>query len=86
VSTATHDAIDRAARDSYGRLIAYLAARSGDLATAEDALGDAFRAALETWPRSGVPSKPEAWLLTAASRPSTIIRSSANIAGCSGGR
>jgi RNA polymerase sigma-70 factor (ECF subfamily) len=68
VSAATHDAVDHAARDSYARLLAYLAARSRDLATAEDALADAFRAALETWPRDGVPNKPEAWLLTAARR------------------
>ena len=60
--------IERAARDSYGRLLAYLAARSRDLAAAEDALADAFRAALETWPRDGVPDKPEAWLLTTARR------------------
>lgn len=61
-------AVEHAARDSYGRLIAFLAARSRDVAAAEDALGDAFRAALEAWPRSGVPDKPEAWLLTAARR------------------
>ncbi|HKW53686.1 MAG TPA: DUF6596 domain-containing protein [Stellaceae bacterium] len=61
-------AVEQAARDSYGRLVAFLAARSRDVAAAEDALGDAFRAALEAWPRSGVPDKPEAWLLTAARR------------------
>ncbi|MDE2053322.1 MAG: RNA polymerase subunit sigma-70 [Xanthomonadaceae bacterium] len=61
-------AIERAARDSRSRLLAFLAARSHDLAAAEDALSDAFRAALETWPRDGVPDKPEAWLLTAARR------------------
>ena len=61
-------AIERAARDSYGRLIAFLAARSRDVAAAQDALADAFQAALETWPESGVPDKPEAWLLTAARR------------------
>ena len=59
-------AVERAARESYGRLVAYLAARSRDVAAAEDALADAFRAALETWPEAGVPEKPEAWLLTAA--------------------
>ena len=58
----------RAARASYSRLVAYLAARSGDIAAAEDALGDAFRAALERWPDQGVPEKPEAWLLTSARR------------------
>jgi predicted RNA polymerase sigma factor len=61
-------AVEQAARESYGRLVAFLAARSRDVAAAEDALGDAFRAALEHWPRTGVPQKPEAWLLTAARR------------------
>ncbi|MBV8168231.1 MAG: RNA polymerase subunit sigma-70, partial [Alphaproteobacteria bacterium] len=42
--------------------------RSGDIAAAEDALADAFRTALETWPTRGVPDNPEAWLLTAARR------------------
>ena len=56
------------ARDSYGRLIAYLAARSHDIAAAEDALGDAFAAALKHWPVDGVPDAPEAWLLTTARR------------------
>jgi RNA polymerase sigma-70 factor (ECF subfamily) len=57
-----------AARASYGRLLAYLARRSRDLAAAEDALGDAFVAALATWPRDGIPERPEAWLLAAARR------------------
>ena len=61
-------AVEQAARDSYGRLIAFLAARSRDVAAAEDALADAFHAALTTWPESGVPDKPEAWLLTTARR------------------
>jgi len=59
-------AVETVARDSYGRLIAYLAARSGDVAGAEDALGDAFVAALKRWPAEGVPEKPEAWLLHVA--------------------
>jgi RNA polymerase sigma factor (sigma-70 family) len=62
----TRAAIEAVARDSYGRLIAYLAARSGDVAGAEDALGDAFAAALKRWPADGVPQKPEAWLLHVA--------------------
>lgn len=61
-------AVEQAARDSYGRLVAYLSARSRDLAAAEDALADAFRIALEDWPCNGVPEKPEAWLLTTARR------------------
>jgi RNA polymerase sigma-70 factor (ECF subfamily) len=59
-------AIETIARHSYGRLVAYLTARSGDLANAEDALSEAFGAALRRWPTDGVPDKPEAWLLRAA--------------------
>lgn len=55
-----------AARTAYGRLISYLAARSRDIAACEDALSDAFKRALETWPERGVPDRPEAWLLTTA--------------------
>jgi len=61
-------AAEDAARHSYGRLVAFLAARSGDVAGAEDALSDAFAAALKTWPVSGPPANPEAWLLVAARR------------------
>src|SRR3712207_3394536 len=67
----TETAYQRAAfvaRESYGRLVAYLATRWGDLAAAEDALGAAFVAALEHWPRNGVPERPESWLLTVARR------------------
>ena len=56
------------ARRSYGRLVALLAARSHDIAAAEDALGEAFAAALAHWPKQGVPDAPEAWLLTTARR------------------
>lgn len=62
----TLSAIEAVARGSYGRLVAYLAARSRDIASAEDALSDAFGAALQRWPVDGVPDKPEAWLLRAA--------------------
>jgi RNA polymerase sigma-70 factor (ECF subfamily) len=51
---------------SYGRLLALLAAPTGDLALAEDALGAAFEQALTTWPRTGVPRNPDGWLLTVA--------------------
>lgn len=61
-------AAEETARYAYGRLVAFLARRSGDLAAAEDALADAFATALERWPRDGVPERPEAWLLTAARR------------------
>lgn len=63
---AAAEAVDRAARASYGRLVAILAARTRDIAAAEDALAEALVAALRAWPKSGVPRNPEAWLLTAA--------------------
>src|SRR5687767_13771974 len=61
-----HRAAERVARERYGLLLAFLAARTRDVAGAEDALGDAFAAALRTWPDRGVPANPDAWLLTAA--------------------
>src|SRR5260370_28668108 len=64
----THRTIERVARESYGRLVAYLSSRTRDVGSAEDALGNALVAALETWPRDGVPQNPEAWLLTTARR------------------
>ena len=62
----THRTIERVARESYGRLMAYLTVHTRDLASAEDALSDALVKALAAWPRDGVPQNPEAWLLTAA--------------------
>ncbi|MFL4468683.1 RNA polymerase sigma factor [Tateyamaria armeniaca] len=59
-------AAEQAARDSYGRLLAYLAARTRDIGLAEDALSDAFAKALSTWPAQGVPDKPDAWLMRVA--------------------
>jgi RNA polymerase sigma-70 factor (ECF subfamily) len=56
------------ARRSYGKLVAFLATRTRDVAAAEDALADAFAAALADWPRNGVPANPEVWLVTAARR------------------
>lgn len=61
-------AAEAAARRSYGKLVAWLAAQTRDVAAAEDALADAFASALATWPHKGVPRSPEAWLLAAARR------------------
>src|SRR6201989_1549870 len=61
-------AAEDAARRSYGKLVACLAAQTRDLAEAEDALSEAFAAALGAWRLSGAPPSPEAWLLTAARR------------------
>jgi predicted RNA polymerase sigma factor len=63
---STHRTIERVARESYGRLVAYLSSHTRDVAGAEDALSNALVAALKAWPRDGVPQNPEAWLLTAA--------------------
>ena len=61
-------AAEAAARRSYGKLVAFLAARTRDVAAAEDALSAAFESALRDWPANGVPTSPEGWLLTAARR------------------
>jgi RNA polymerase sigma-70 factor (ECF subfamily) len=59
---------DAVARRSYGKLVAFLAARTRDVAAAEDALSEAFASALSDWPLHGCPANPEAWLLTVARR------------------
>src|SRR5207302_2414779 len=63
-----HDTADAVARRSYGKLVAFLAARTRDVAAAEDALSEAFAAALADWPPNGCPANPAAWLLTVARR------------------
>ncbi len=62
------DLAEQVARRSYGKLVAFLAARTRDLTAAEDALSEAFAAALANWPRTGCPQNPEAWLMTVARR------------------
>jgi predicted RNA polymerase sigma factor len=64
----TQRAVERVARESYGRLVAYLSVHTHDLASAEDALSNALVSALTHWPQDGVPQNPEAWLMTAARR------------------
>lgn len=64
---ALHTA-EAVARRSYGKLVAFLAARARDVTTAEDALSEAFASALAEWPARGVPDAPEAWLMTVARR------------------
>ena len=59
---------DAVARRSYGKLVAFLAARTRDVAQAEDALAEAFASALADWPLRGCPTNPEAWLMTVARR------------------
>jgi RNA polymerase sigma-70 factor (ECF subfamily) len=65
-STSASWAAERVARDTYGRLVAILAAQDRDIAAAEDALSEAFAAALRAWPVQGVPANPEGWLVNTA--------------------
>lgn len=65
---AARRAAEHAARQSYGRLLAYLVRSWRDVAAVEDAIGEAFARAIETWPLAGVPANPDAWLLVAARR------------------
>jgi RNA polymerase sigma-70 factor (ECF subfamily) len=64
----TQRTVERIARESYGRLVALLALRTRDVATAEDLLAEAFASALEQWPVQGVPANPDGWLVTVAKR------------------
>ncbi len=66
--TIARHAAELAARESFGRLLSWLAWRWRDVAAAEDALADALLKALEVWPVQGVPQAPDAWLLTVAKR------------------
>lgn len=68
VQRQAHNTAESVARSSRAKLVAFLAFRSSDLAAAEDALSDAFAAALSVWPVEGTPVNPEAWLLTVARR------------------
>src|SRR5271169_6129479 len=57
--------VDGIYRAESRRVFATLIRLLGDIGTAEEALHDAFRAALEQWPKDGVPAKPRAWLVSA---------------------
>ena len=65
---ATHDAIVTVWRLEAAKVIAAVARLTRDIGVAEELAGDALIAALEHWPRDGVPDKPGAWLTTAAKR------------------
>jgi predicted RNA polymerase sigma factor len=67
-AVSAHATAEAVARSSYGKLVAFLAARTQDVASAEDALSEAFAAALADWPANSTPANPEAWLLTVARR------------------
>ena len=65
---AAPESLERAYRQEATRIRAALAARTGDLGLAEDAVQDAFVEAIEHWPRDGVPASPGGWLATTAHR------------------
>jgi RNA polymerase sigma-70 factor, ECF subfamily len=71
INADVHRRATEVARRSYGKLVAMLAAKRGDIMGAEDALADAFVQALRVWPERGIPDNPEAWLMTAAKNRST---------------
>src|SRR5215470_18951276 len=62
------DAVDLVFRAESRPVLATLIRLLGDFDLAEDALQDAFTAALETWPKDGLPTSPGAWLTTTARR------------------
>jgi RNA polymerase sigma-70 factor, ECF subfamily len=61
-------AVERAFREEWGKVLATLIRQLGDIQLAEDAVQDAFAAAVSTWPRDGVPANPGAWITTTARR------------------
>ncbi|HEY0780672.1 MAG TPA: DUF6596 domain-containing protein, partial [Gemmatirosa sp.] len=65
MTDGVHAAVDRVYRDESRRVLATLIRLLGDFDLAEEALHDAFAAALERWPREGVPANPRAWLVSA---------------------
>jgi RNA polymerase sigma-70 factor (ECF subfamily) len=68
VSEVTHETIERVFRDESRRAVAVLVRYFGDIDAAEEAVQDAFIAALEKWPTSDVPPSPAAWIITTARR------------------
>src|SRR5260221_7576866 len=60
-----HETVSAVYLSASRRVLATLIRLLGDFEAAEEALHDAFRAALEQWPRDGVPANPRAWLVSA---------------------
>src|SRR6266542_5187169 len=67
-TTITQDAVAAVFREEAGRLTAALVRSFGDFDVAEECVQDALVAALEHWPRDGIPDNPGAWLMTTARR------------------
>src|SRR5258705_10987657 len=58
--------IERVFREQYGRAISVLVRSFGDIDVAEEAVGDAFTAAVQVWPNAGLPASPAGWITTTA--------------------
>src|SRR5688572_31199354 len=63
-AASARGAVDTVYRSDSRRVLATLIRLLGDFELAEEALHDAFRAALEQWPRDGVPANPRSWLVS----------------------
>src|SRR6476646_10025738 len=66
MSIVSTDDIERVFREQYGRAVAVLVRAFGDIGLAEEAVQDAFTAAIERWPTSGPPPSPVGWIITTA--------------------
>jgi RNA polymerase sigma-70 factor (ECF subfamily) len=66
VPTLPGNEIDRVFREEYGRAVAVLVRVFGDIDTAEEAVQDAFAAAVQRWPSAGLPPSPAGWIITTA--------------------
>jgi len=58
--------IERVFREEYGRAVAVLVRQFGDIDLAEEAVQDAFTAAVQRWPAAGLPPRPAGWIITTA--------------------
>jgi len=75
------EAVERAHREHWGRLLALLTAQLRSLDLAEECLADAFATALSAWDTRGLPDRPDAWLLTTArNRAIDVLRRQATLA------
>jgi RNA polymerase sigma-70 factor (ECF subfamily) len=66
VPSVTHSDIERAFREQYARAVAVLVRVFGDIDIAEEAVQDAFAAAVRRWPSTGLPPSPAGWIITTA--------------------
>jgi RNA polymerase sigma-70 factor (ECF subfamily) len=66
VATVEDSEIERVFRDEYGRAVAVMVRAFGDIDIAEDAVQEAFAAALHRWPSTGMPPSPAGWIITTA--------------------